>query len=125
MDKSKMKTIGIWILQILLGINFIGASIGKVTGDPGIIQNFERWGYFDGFYLVIGIVEIIGAVLLFIPRTAGYAALGLIAVMIGAAGTHLVHAEWVNIIVPVVNIVLLAIVVKVRLPGLSPKPATT
>lgn len=117
MKKDKLKNIGLWALQILIALNFIGASIPKLTSQAGIVNNFERWGYPDGFYIIIGIVELLAALLLVIPKTAGYAAITLMGVMLGALVTHLMHGEFTNAIVPVVLSVLLALILAGRFPS--------
>jgi uncharacterized membrane protein YphA (DoxX/SURF4 family) len=52
---------------------------------------FRQWGYPDGFYLVIGAIEVIGGIALLIPRTASYSAIMLAVVMIGAAATQILR----------------------------------
>jgi uncharacterized membrane protein YphA (DoxX/SURF4 family) len=52
---------------------------------------FRTWGYPDGFYLVIGAVEVIGGIALLIPRLASYSAIMLAIVMIGAAATQVLR----------------------------------
>ncbi len=56
----------------------------------------------------------LGAVGLLIPRLAGYAAGGLIVIMIGATITHLVHGEFPG---SVIHLVLLSIVLYGRRPA--------
>ena len=47
--------------------------------SDSVIQRFNDWGYFDGFYLIIGAVELSFALLLLIPRTSTLSAYVLIA----------------------------------------------
>ncbi|MGL1887827.1 MAG: DoxX family protein [Reichenbachiella sp.] len=103
-----------WGVQILMGILFLIASAGKVISHPEAIQNFENWGYPPGFYMIIGLLELIGGVLLFYPKTAGYASIILFSVMIGAVITHILHAEWIILLKPIIHIVGLVIVFYVR-----------
>lgn len=56
-------------------------------------QWFTQWGYPHWFLVVVAFVELCGTVLLSIPRTASYAAYGLMVVMAGAIVTTTVHAH--------------------------------
>ena len=97
MNKSKilplLKAVGIWTALALLGALFTMQGIFKLAPGSPWPPMFERWGYPDGFYLVVGCLELLGGILLFIPRFSSYAALLLGAVMIGACGTHLMQGE--------------------------------
>ena len=54
-----------------------------------MVEQFESFGYSQGFRVLIGILEGVGAVLLLFPRLAFWGAGLLIVVMIGAAYSHL------------------------------------
>ena len=115
-NESKVKNRIAWTAQIILAVLFTVAAAGKLISRPQWIEIFRKWGFPDRFYLLIGALEILGAVGLLIPRLAGYAACGLIILMIGAAATHLVNGEGLQVLRPVVFLLLLAIVVYVRRP---------
>lgn len=85
-----LKVGGRWVLTILLAVLMAGPGTSKFTGDTWE-RMFRRWGYPDGFYLVIGAVEVIGGVALLIPRTASYSAIILAIVMLGAAATQVLR----------------------------------
>lgn len=82
-----LKIGGTWILTLLLAVVMVGPGSQKFT-SPTWERMFRTWGYPDGFYLVIGAVEVIGGLALLIPRLASYAAIVLSIVMIGAAATQ-------------------------------------
>ncbi|MEO9804541.1 MAG: DoxX family protein [Reichenbachiella sp.] len=103
-----------WIFQVLMGVLYIIASSGKITSQPEVIASFNDWGYPYGFYLIIGGLELLGGVLLFYPKTAGYASVILIAVMIGAALTHIVHNEGFVVLKPVAYMIGLIVVFYIR-----------
>ena len=67
-----------------------GPGSQKFT-SPTWERMFRTWGYPDGFYLVIGAVEVIGGIALLIPRVASYSAIMLAIVMIGAAATQILR----------------------------------
>jgi putative oxidoreductase len=102
-------TIGLWALQVLLGALFVLLGTGKF-GDPTWQRNFERWGYPDGFYMVVGVLEALGGLLLLVPRLASYSAAMVSIIMIGASLTHLVHGEFRRVAPPLIYLALLAIV---------------
>ena len=66
------------------------AGTSKFTSDTWE-RMFRRWGYPDGFYLVIGAVEVIGGLGLLIPRFASYSAIVLAVVMLAASATQVLR----------------------------------
>ena len=91
--RTSLNSVVSWILQILLALLFAVQGIVKLMGSPSWIAHFSQWGYPQHFYLVVGVAELAGAVLLLIPRLTRLGALLLSVIMIGAAGTHLFHHE--------------------------------
>ena len=87
-----LKTGGKWLLQVLLAILMAGPGIQKFT-SPAWERMFRAWGYPDGFYLVIGAVEVVAGIGLLIPRVASASAIILAIVMAGAAATHIIHGD--------------------------------
>jgi putative oxidoreductase len=81
---------GTWLLTLLLAVVMVGPGSQKFT-SPTWERMFRTWGYPDGFYLVIGAVEVIGGIGLLIPRVASYSAITLAVVMIGAAATQVLR----------------------------------
>jgi uncharacterized membrane protein YphA (DoxX/SURF4 family) len=116
MSSSTGKTIASWVIQVGLALAFGAASMGKLTGNPAVVEMFQQWGFPAKFHLMIGALELAGAIGLLIPRVAGYAAWGLIGVMIGAATTHLVNGELLEFLRPVAFGVLLVVVVVLQRP---------
>jgi uncharacterized membrane protein YphA (DoxX/SURF4 family) len=103
------KTIATWTLQILLCALFLMVGTGKFL-DPGWARRFARWGYPDGFHLIIGVVEALAGLALLVPRFTAYAAVLLMVVMTGAALTHLTFGETRQFTSPLVFLVLLSLV---------------
>jgi putative oxidoreductase len=95
MDRTgiRLKFVVCWTLQILLALLFAVQGVVKLMGSPNWIARFNRWGYPHDFYLVVGVAELAGAALLLIPKLSKFGAVLLSVVMIGAAGTHLLHHE--------------------------------
>ncbi len=108
---NKIKPYLLWALKIVISLLFILASTGKLTANEAVIEMFRNWGFFDGFYLIIGIIEFALAILLLIPRTSLYAALSLFVLMIGALITHLINDPISEIIRPLIFMILLATII--------------
>ncbi|MEZ5040657.1 MAG: DoxX family protein [Saprospiraceae bacterium] len=108
---KKTRNILLWVSRIIMGVGFLLASVGKLLHAPSIIKMFNEWGFPDQFYFLIGIIEIIGAILLLIPKTSKYAALGLIGLMIGASITHMLNDPIVELIRPLIFLMFLGMIV--------------
>jgi len=88
-SESKAKNITLWVLQILVALAFLAAGFGKLSGQPPMIAVFEQIGIGQWLRYLTGSVEVIAAILLFIPRLVPIGALILAATMVGAVLTHL------------------------------------
>ena len=86
---NKGVVIASWIVQILAGAMLLMAGISKLRGKPEMVGAFEAIGAGQWFRYLTGALEVIGAVLLVVPRLIGVGALLLSAVMVGAVATHL------------------------------------
>ncbi len=88
-----VKEVVLWIIALLLALVCLRSGLLKVTGNIFWVRDFHRWGYPDGFRVVVGIAELASAVLLLIPRFASYGASLFALVMLGAIYTHATHNE--------------------------------
>ena len=84
-----MKRITLWTLTIAVAALFLMAGTSKLGGAPMMVQLFAALGLGQWFRYFTGVVEVAGAIGLFIPALAPFAALALAVVMIGAIITHL------------------------------------
>lgn len=75
-------------IPFLLAAIFIAAGYVKLSGDSGMAANFERWGYPVWSMYLVGLTEIVGAVLLIFARTRFYGGLVIAVAMTGALLTH-------------------------------------
>ena len=89
MANSKGRTIGLWVLRVLLGAAFLAAGGAKLSGAPAMVAMFEKIGVGQWFRIVTGVLEVGGAILLLIPRLTFYGAALLLAVMVCAVTVHL------------------------------------
>ncbi len=112
MSTSKATIVTGWVLVVLLAAGFLVASMGKLTGN--MASMFEAWGYPAWFAMFIGIAELAGAIGLLIPKTARLAILGLTALMIGAAYTHVAAGEGLAVLRPAIFAALLWTVWRLR-----------
>jgi putative oxidoreductase len=110
--RSRAAHRALWVLQILLGVFFAVASAApKFWGDPYAVQIFTEIGAGQWFRYFIGAVELAGGIGLMVPRLAGPAAVGLMALMIGAGYTQaVVLGQPAMVITPVIIFVLAAVV---------------
>ena len=76
-------------LQIGAAGMFLMVGFFKLSGDPRMVGLFDAIGFGQWFRYVTGSLEVLGAVLLLIPRLSGLGALLLVGAMLGAVATHL------------------------------------
>jgi len=86
---GKIMHVGLWILQIGAAGMFLMVGFLKLSGDPRMVGLFDAIGLGQWFRYVTGSVEVLGAVLLLIPRLSGLGAFMLVGAMLGAVATHL------------------------------------
>jgi putative oxidoreductase len=94
----------VWTCAILLAVAFVLVGVSKLQGTSGIrwSERFTGWGYPAGSSAVVGVLEILGGLGVLVPRSRRPAAMLLAALMLGALGTHLLHAEFPRVIPPLV-----------------------
>ena len=85
----KIINVGLWILQIGAAGMFLMVGFLKLSGDPQMVGLFDAIGLGQWFRYVTGSLEVLGAILLLVPRLSGLGALLLVGVMLGAVPTHL------------------------------------
>lgn len=107
----------LWVVQFVLAVLFVAVGWGKLISRPELVISFARYGYPNHFYLLVGAMESLGAILLVLPRLPSYGATLLVAVMLGAITTHLLHGEFRNALVPAVLVVLLTVIGVMRRPA--------
>ena len=75
-------------LRILLSIAFLGAGGSKLVGVDMMVMTFDQIGWGQGFRYLTGAIEVIGVVLLWLPRRQVIGAAVLGGAMVGAVLTH-------------------------------------
>ncbi|MEU0880237.1 DoxX family protein [Lentzea sp. NPDC005914] len=84
---SKVGNIVVWILQIVLAVQFVMNGYALFTDQ--FVAKFDDIGFGQWFRYLTGVLEIAAAIGLVIPRVCGIAALALAGIMGGAALTEL------------------------------------
>lgn len=77
---------------IALALVLTGSAYMKLSNDETIVNNFLKWNLID-FKNYIAFAEIIGIILLIIPRTSIFGALLLSGLLCSAVYTHVQHTE--------------------------------
>ncbi len=106
---NKGLNIVLWVLQIALALMFLMAGFAKLSGNPTMVEMFDKIGFGQWFRHLTGALEVLGAILLLIPRTSGLGGLLLVPVMIGAVFTHLFIIGG-SPVVPIVLLIVAAII---------------
>jgi uncharacterized membrane protein YphA (DoxX/SURF4 family) len=81
---SRAASAGLWTLQVLLAAVYAFSAYGKLTAEAQNVAGFEAMGLgMPGMY-IIGLLELAGAIAMFVPALTGLAATCFVALMIGA-----------------------------------------
>lgn len=89
---SRGRHIAGWVLTVLLTALFVVSAGFKFSGAATAVEGFEKWGLGDQ-RILIGVGEIVSALLFLIPRTHSLGVLLLSAYMGWAIVTHMQHGE--------------------------------
>lgn len=84
--------ITLYVVSALLTALYLFAGSSKFFSEQAV-EGFRNMGYSDGFRIFIGSAELSGAIGLWLPRLAFWAAVGLAMIMVGAVHTHLTVTE--------------------------------
>lgn len=106
-----------WIGLAVIALIFFQAAVLKLMGAQVMIEVFNKLGYPAWFRIVIGILEISGAIALLIRSSARYGAILLALIMIGAMISSFVKGASGEAIVPVIMLFLLVWIAVVRGPA--------
>ena len=84
-----IRTIGIWILRLIPAIILLQTLYFKFTAQPESVQLFTRIGMEPYGRIGTGVLELVAAILILIPRYTGYGAILGLVMMTGALYFHL------------------------------------
>jgi putative oxidoreductase len=102
--------LALYLVSAFLTFVFLNAGWPKFSDSSGWARAFASWGFPVWFRLLVGGIEVLGGVLLLVPRTAIYAAAALAAIMVGAMGTHILTGDAAAIYHEAVPLALLGVV---------------
>lgn len=94
------------LLNGLLVAFFLFGGFGNVFASDRILADYAQWGYPAWFHYLTGALELSAAGLLIFARTRTAGALLGSAVMVAAAGTVVVHADYLHALPPVLVLAL-------------------
>ena len=66
---GRVRTITLWILQVIVALAFFAAGGSKLTGAEQMVAVFDKIGWGQWFRYVTGLLEVASAIGLFIPGT--------------------------------------------------------
>jgi hypothetical protein len=89
---SKVRVVSAWIIVGLLTALFLMSAAMKLAGGAEIVQTFERFGL-ENMRVVIGVGELVSALLYLLPLTSSLGVLLLSAHMGGGIVTHMSNGE--------------------------------
>jgi uncharacterized membrane protein YphA (DoxX/SURF4 family) len=84
-----IRTIGIWILRLVPAVILLQTLYFKFTAQPESVQLFTRIGMEPYGRIGTGVLELIAAIFILIPRYTGYGAILGLVMMTGALYFHL------------------------------------
>lgn len=115
--RARSDSIVVWILSVLLAAVFATTGIAKLIGmEPIGLQAAAMNGFPQWIRVIVGVVEVVGAVLLLVPGIAAFAAAMLAFLMVPAAITQWVSGEP-GVLFPVLMLILLLLVAWRRNPA--------
>jgi putative oxidoreductase len=112
---SRSRLLTVWILSGLVALAFLAAGGSKLAGVAAMVEEFDKVGLGQWFRYFTGLLEVMGAIGLLIPRYAFYGAALLAMVMAGAIVAHLTVLGS-SPAVPVVLLALTGIIAYLRKP---------
>ncbi len=115
------KNVLVWAATIFLAFIFIAGGISKLTAIAMWQERFvEQWGVPGWMVPITAVMEVLGGLLILVPKLAMYGGGLIIFVMIGAAGSHIMAGEWPNVGFTLFLLVMAALVANARRLQASP-----
>jgi uncharacterized membrane protein YphA (DoxX/SURF4 family) len=106
--RNKART-AVLCLGMLAALAIGAAGVAKFIPSTPWQRFFVNWGYPPWFALVVGAVEVAGAILALVPRAAFYGAALLASVMMAAGVTLFLHRNVPPGWTPTTNLAYLAV----------------
>ena len=104
----------LWVPALFLVYVFMTQGFSKFDDTSGWARAFRLWHYPVWFRVLIGAIEIAGALLLLTRRTAPFGATLIALVMLGGMGTHISRGHPEQVTSEVMPLLLSLIVLRGR-----------
>ena len=88
-----MKKWGLIIVKVLLTLAFASAGLAKLAGVEMMVATFDNIGWGQWFRYLTGVIEVGGAIGLWVRGYQGWAAAFLGATMVGAVTYHAIYGD--------------------------------
>ena len=109
--RGRIDLLAQWLPRLAVAIAFLSLGWDKIRPNSGWAQLFGQIGAGQWFRYFTGVVQITGALLTLVPRTAFYGIALLAATMVGATAVWLiVFKAPENAIIPAVVLIILVVV---------------
>ena len=82
---------GFYRVQVALGLIYVCAGSAKLLGADIMVEAFDVTGLRQSLRIVVGMLEIVGGLCLFVPRASIYAAMVLGCTILGILGATVGH----------------------------------
>ena len=82
--RSRAANVALWTLQVVIAVIYAFSAFGKLTAEAQNVAGFEAMGLGAPGMYIIGLLELAGAIAMFVPALTGLAATCFVALMIGA-----------------------------------------
>lgn len=109
-----------WVVVGVTSLFFVQSGMQKLAGVEQMTDMFQQLGYPDWGRIVVGLIEIAGAVLLALPRFTAYAAAGLGVLMIGAVVSEIMAGHGFGALLPAQWLIVFVLVAAARFKVASP-----
>jgi len=86
-----MASSGFYRVQAALGLVYVCAGSAKLLGADIMVEAFDVTGLGQSLRIVVGMLEIVGGLCLFVPRASIYAAMVLGCTILGILGATVGH----------------------------------
>ncbi|MFG1705124.1 DoxX family protein [Nonomuraea sp. M3C6] len=106
---GRLLNVALWILQVAVAGFFVMSAMGKFANAEPSASTFEAIGFGDWFRNLVGVLEVAGAVALFVPRLAGLAGLAFAGLTVCATLTEL-FVSGGGVVLPLVLLALSAVI---------------
>ncbi len=95
-----LKNLG-WLFTAILTIVLGMSGVSKVIGTEEMVKNFIFMNL-SPYMVILGLVEILGVILLILPKTSKYGAVLLSSYLSGAVALHLSLMGGANVVTPII-----------------------